>query len=113
MKALTRIDRQMEKAKRDLISLQLKRTELEKAEACRKSPEYRALELKKRDVRARLHVIRVNIHKKRMSVQFKTRDIKSLHAAISNFQNEEKQKMGELSNIEAKINAFFKVRKVG
>ena len=113
MKALTRIDRQMEKAKRDLISLQLKRKELEKAEACRKSPEYRALELKKRDVRARLHVIRVNIHKKRMSVEYKTRDIKNLHAAISKFQNEEKQKMRELSAVEANLNAFSKGRKVG
>jgi len=112
MKALSRIDRQLEKALKDLKNLRRKRIVLARAESYKQSPEFRRLEHQHREVRARIHVIRVNIHKKKMSVSFKTRDIKNLLAAIQTFKTEEKQKVKELRAIESKINAFTRGRPI-
>ena len=103
---LGKIQRQTAKKQGELEELQRQKKLIEAAEAVRASPEYLKLVRTRKQIRSRLHVIRVNVSKKRQSISFKDRDIKALQKAIQQLQSEEKDKAKSLAQVESQIAAL-------
>ena len=103
---LGKIQRQTAKKQGELEELQKQKELIEAAEAVKASPQYVKLARARKQIRSRLHVIRVNVSKKRQSISFKERDIKALQIAIQQFQSEEKDKAKSLTQVESQIAAL-------
>ena len=97
------LQKRVDSMEADLHKAKEKLRERKAAELAEQSPQYKSLNKKRGETRARLHTIRVNLAKKGQRIGCLERDLKITQDAIAQFTNEEKTRARELQETEARI----------
>jgi len=77
----------------------------------RNLPEYNKLIADKASIRHTLHVIRVNIAKKKQAISHRRRDLEEFEKALKHFQESEVEKTAEQATIDLKLQQLIERQK--
>ena len=100
---LSHLDKQTARMHAELNQIKRQREVLEKRERVRTSPAYRKLEAQRKEAVKQVHLIRLNLVKKRLSLRHRERDVKYLTSAIAKYAHDETKHVKRMEEIERQL----------
>lgn len=92
-----------EKMEQQLETLSRQELEIVIDEDLRKDGRFKALQKQQAQIKARLHLVRVNIARKQHSERIRDQSLRKLRQAIADFKREETERVQEMSGVEQEI----------